>query len=147
MPAGFPKNPKKHKRPEGAPRRYDPVAKKQEREKGKEIKEEMNVFKRMEQYATPGYSFAAIGSNLQPGFVNKQLNQQKIQRDIELNEEIVKTLLDPNTDQDKLYNRVVGGKRRKSVKRKNKSGKRKNKSGRKRTVKKNKAKGKKTRKN
>lgn len=100
----------------------------------------MNVFKRMEQYATPGYSFAAIGSNLQPGFVNKQLNQQKIQRDIELNEEIVKTLLDPNTDQDKLYNRVVGGKRRKSVKRKNKSG-------RKRTVKKNKSKGKKTRKN
>ena len=188
----------KHKKLEGAPRKYNRELKRKEREKIKEkIKEkieeeveEVNVFKRMKQNATPGYPFAAIDTKLPPGFVKKALKQQKMKQNMEENKEIANIILQPSPPPSPVRNHAFseldymnnaldqhnylgkkpspdyplnnsdystpsplenelnsihrnnyeGGKRRKSVKRKNKSG-------RKRTVKKNKSKGKKTRNN
>lgn len=198
---------KKHKRVEGASRRYDSGLKKKENkarrdaikekknEERKRLEEEVKVFQGMKQNSTPGYPFAAIDTTLPRGFVKKALKQQKMKQKMEENKEIANILLQPspppspvrnpefseldymnnalgqpnyfgknpspdyplnnsdystpspleielNSIHRNNYNNYIveGGKRRKSVKRKNKSG-------RKRTVKKNKAKGKKTRKN
>lgn len=181
---------KQKRRQDGQSRDYNRQKRRNEREDKKKSKQEISrerkMFEHMEKNVDPGYSFAAIGSNLQPGFVKNALEQQKMEE----NNEIAELLLQQNAPPSPVrnygfseldnMNRFIGpydkslkkhdgssstplsftsstplpfadelnyinyegngGKRRKSVKRKNKSG-------RKRTVKKNKTKGKKTRKN